>query len=298
MTEHQNKIFSAFIISAVTFLGFEALSLILGYNEVEAFRTSAVYLFLFHVFWIAFIFDLHLKTAPSVDITSALFQDLFRRAIIQRFQHFYRWVFLRHFLNYFVLPTILFWSTVILLFLNPFRGELKQLVIIVSTISYALNYWHMKDHITANFSAHHPSVRFLVISKLLTAFMAYAALVGFAWYFGLSGSWIYVLILAVTFFLMHQALMIYDYHNSHLFLIVAGAAIVSAWVGVWVYHNWTYQYFTAALILLAVYNTVWGFLHHYLEKTFSSRVALEYLILGLLVVSIIFATHNFGTRII
>jgi hypothetical protein len=298
MNTHQNKILSTIIITVITFLGFESLSVIIGLNEVGLFQTTAAYLFLFHIAWIAFMFDLHLKNQGSVALGSAKFRFLIRQAIVQRFEHFFQWKYFKHFINYFVLPSILFWATAGLLFLNPFRAELKQIIIVASTITYCLNFLHMNEHLTAKMESRSGWLKLLSLAKLFAAYEAYAAIIGLSWYLGLEQNVIFYFVLAVTFFLIYQALFAYGYHKPGLVFTAIFLSAIVAWIGTWVYHNWNYQYFTGALMLLALYNTIWGFIHHILEKTFTSKVALEYLILGLLVVSIILATHNFGTRIV
>jgi hypothetical protein len=298
MNQHQHKILSSLIVTTITFLGFESLSVIIGLNQVSAFTTTAIYLFLFHIFWIAFVFDLHLKRLSPASFTSARFGALVRQALLARFEHFFNWKYFRHFINYFILPSILFWATTVLLFLNPFANQLKQALVIISTFAFAVAYWHMKEHASAKFEAHKSWLPVLATIKLFVAYIAFSAVIGFSWYFDLGREMVFYYVLAVSFFLIHQALFSYNYNKPKLVFFTIAASALIAWVGLWVYGNWTYQYFTGGLVLLALYNTIWGFIHHSLDKTFTTKIALEYLILGLLVVSIIFATHNFGTQIL
>jgi hypothetical protein len=298
MNQHQHKILSALIVTTITFLGFESLAVIIGLYQTPAFITTAVYLFLFHIFWIAFVFDLHLKRVAAVSLNSARYRSLVREALLQRFEHFLNWRYIRHFINYFILPSILFWSTILLLFLNPFNQGLKQIIVIVSTVTFSVAYWHLKEHVSARQEAHHSWLRVLATAKIVVAYLAFAAVIGYSWYYGLGSQIVFYYIAAVAFLLIHQALFSYNYHKSGLVLTTLVLAVAIGGAGAWVYQNWTYQYFTGALVLLALYNTVWGFIHHYLDKTFTTKVALEYLIFGLLIISIIFATHNFGTKIV
>jgi hypothetical protein len=97
---------------------------------------------------------------------------------------------------------------------------------------------------------------------------------------------------------MHAALFSHNHTSVRLSMTTLACSLLVGSLSIWVYHNWTYQYFTGALILLVLYNTLWGFIHHYVDRTFTSRLALEYLILGLLVASIILAGHNFGVRLV
>ncbi|HEX5430192.1 MAG TPA: hypothetical protein VFX17_03910 [Patescibacteria group bacterium] len=298
MNTHQNKILSNFIITVVLFLGLETLSVLIGLNQIWEFLSVAWYLFAFQVIWIAFMFDLHLKDSRPVSLASVQFRHILRDAFVQRLRHFGNFQYLRHFANYYVLPTILFWSAAALLFLNPFRPELKQVVILISAFAFCLNFAHMHEHLSRKLSANSAWLRILSVAKLLVAYEAYAGIIGICWYFAYPTKVVFWLTVAVTFFLMHQALFAHGFQKSRVYLFAIIFALFSGLIGVWAFHNWTYQYLTAALILLALYNTVWGFMHHYLEKTFTSKIALEYLVLGLLVVSIILATHNFAAQVI
>ena len=50
--------------------------------------------------------------------------------------------------------------------------------------------------------------------------------------------------------------------------------------------------------MLAVYNTLWGLLHHYLDQTLTRRVVLDYLMMAVFVISVLLASHNFHQQII
>src|SRR5207253_2431219 len=105
-------------------------------------------------------------------------------------------------------------------------------------------------------------------------------------------------VLTLTFLLVYQALFQHGLLNFMVFLCVIVIALTVAIVSVWVYHNWSTEYFTAGLVMLAVYNTLWGILHHYLEKTLTRKIVLEYLAMMVLIISLVFAGHNFNQRVI
>jgi len=298
MTQHQHKILSAFIISAVTFLSFEALSFTAGIYELRAYFALAVYIAIFHIFWIGFIFDLHLKHREPVDLTSARYRGLLRQALKQRFQHFLNWRYFKHYINYLILPAILFWSVIILIFLNPFRESMKQIVIIASSFALTVVYWHMKEHVTARLESRMPWLKVLAAVKLFAAFMAFAALFGFVWYFGLSQNFLFYFVLGATFFLIYQALYQYDFHSGTLLFSVLLCSVLIGLAAIWIYRVWSVEYFTAALALLALYNTLWGLIHHYIDRTLTARITFEYIIMAVVVLSIVYATHNFANRLV
>jgi hypothetical protein len=298
MTQHQHKILSALIISFVTFFGLMSLSVMIGQNQSSLFLISALELFIFQVVWIAFVFDLHLKRARAVELSSVQFRHLLYQGIVLRFKHFFHWPYLRHFINYLVLPTILFWSSVILLYLNPFSSGLKLTIVVLASFAFLQAYWHMKEHLTSHLVDQHYSLRMLTWIKVLVAYASFAATLGICFYFGLPSTIVFYFVLASSLLLMHQALISYGFNAIRLSVFTLCASLLLGLVGVWVYHNWNYQYFTGGLILLALYNTLWGFAHHYTEKTLDTKTALEYLVFGILIVSIIFATHNFGVRVV
>jgi len=297
MNPHQNKILSTILIATVIFLGLQTLSVLIALNQTTIFAKISIILFAFIVFCVSFIFDLHLKRSAVASFTSAKFRHLMWQALRQRFHHFFDWKFLKHYLNYLVLPSILFWAIVILVYLNPFAGNLKQILILASTFSFVLYFWHMKEHITSNMEAHEKMLRLLATTKLLAVYAAFAATIGISWYYGLNSGVVFISSAAVSFLLVRQALISYSLGNPDTNFLTFIFSILIGFAAIWVYKNWTYQYFTAALLLAILYNTFWGLLHHKLDRTLNKKIVWEYILLDILVLAIIFSTHNFGPRI-
>lgn len=293
-----HKILSTFFVSIITLLGFASLGAIIGLNQPEIFFKTAVYIYAFHILWIVFVYDLHLKHRASVELTSAKLRDLIRRALIVRFKHFLHWPYLRHYLNYLILPTLVFWSVAMLLYMNPFFMGLKNAIIFAATGTLAVYYWHMKEHLAARFEQRSWSLKVFGAVKLIAAYLVFAAVFGAATYYGLDRNLLFYFVLTTSFLLIYQALFQHDFTGPKMTLIILAVSVLIGITGVWIVLIWNAQYFTAALVLLAIYNTLWAFVHHTLDKTFTSQLALEYLVLAMLIVSIIFATHNFGTRVI
>ena len=298
MTEHQHKNLSAGIISSITFFGFESLAILIGLSQTQIFIQTAIYIFLFHIFWIAFIFDLHLKHNQAISLSSAKFPSLFRQAVALRFKHFLNWRYSVHFLNYLVLPAITYWAVVILLYLNPFHPQEKQLIIVTSSFALTVAYWYTKRHLSAKLESRFVWFRILSWVKLFSVFLAYSAIYGIVRYFGLSGSAFIYATAAASFLLIYQALFAYGYHTAKLITLSLLGSIVLAVVGYWIYGLWSTEYYSAALVMLCCYNLLWGLIHHSVDHTLNRRIIVEYLVLAILILSIILASHNFHTRII
>jgi hypothetical protein len=300
-SDQKQKLVSIVIATAVSFLGFEILSYILGATyQLNYFSRVSVAVYLFHLFWLTFLFDLHFKKrgilgqfAPNTHWLRLLLLG-FR----QRVLHVLTWKYFRHYVNFLILPSVLYWSVVLLMSINPFESELKQALILFSSAGLAVVYWYLKDIYSKNFELHHTGVKLLSLVKVYTSFVFYAAVVGQTFYFGMGPGFLFLTVAIVTFLLVYQAL--FQHHflgvRALLFPSLAIALVLGA-VSYWIYGVWSYQYLTAAVLMAAVYNTCWGLFHHYLDKNLSRRLAFEYLLILFLALSILLTTGDFGARI-
>jgi len=76
-------------------------------------------------------------------------------------------------------------------------------------------------------------------------------------------------------------------HGLHYLVLVLGL-LVSAFFFVYFKHNSTGQVLSAALG--SVYYTFWGISHHLLENRLTKLIALEYILVGVFVFFLLFAT--------
>ena len=291
MTQKQHKILSTLIITAVSFFGFEILNYIIGLYQLRGSLFVAIYFYAFHIFWLFFLFDLHLKA--KID-----WQKSFVEGLRERFAHLKQWAYIRHFLNYLILPSILYWSAVILMFLNPFNYNLKHAIAFTTTAALSVAYYYMKEHISRKFEHDSNWLFVLAIVKLFAVFMSYSAAVALTFYMGMNTNFLFDMVLVATFLLLYQALFQHGLLNLEIILWVLGIALLMACCSLWVYHNWNTEYFAAALGLVAIYNMFWGLLHNYLDKTLDKKIALEYLAMMILILSLILASHNFSQKVI
>ncbi len=300
MNERQHRFLSTLIVTVGAFLGFEAVSYSIGIYQLKQSLYLSFYIYAFHIFWLTFIFDLHFKKRNVLAELRLNYKGakLVWEGFKQRCGHVRKWEYLRHYQNYLVLPGILYWACVILLFLNPFNGGLKQALIFFTTVAMAVAYWFMKEHVSRRLEHMDWWIKILAIVKLFAAFLVYSALVGVTFHFGYEAGFLSLATSTLTFLLVYQALFQHNLLTFSIFLWIVIVALVMAIVSLWVYSNWNTEYFAAGVVMLAVYNTLWGILHHYLDHTLTRKVAFEYLVMMIFVISVLFASHNFNQRVI
>lgn len=298
--ETKNKILSTLIVTTGAFLGFEAISKAIDIYQLSSSLYLSLYIYIFHIFWLTFIFDLHLKKRgvlanARLNHTGA---QMVWMALKERVEHLRRWDYFRHYQNYLVLPGIMYWGTVILLLLNPFDSFFKQTIIVCSTLALSVSYWYMKEHVSKRLEHEDHWIKVLSLVKLYAAFIIFSSTVGVTFYFGFNPSFLFLATLTLTFLLVYQALFQHRLLNFSVFMYTLGVAMIMGLVSLWVYVNWNSEYFTAGLVMLAVYNALWGILHHHLDHNLTNKIVFEYLAMMIFIVTLIFASHNFSQRII
>jgi hypothetical protein len=300
LDSYKHKITSVIIATVATYFGFQSLELILGIYQVETYFVVAWYVYAFHVFWLVFIFDLHFKTHGHFERARMRFQGLavFWDAFKSRTRHLYHWIYIRKYLNYLLLPTIFYWSVILLMYLNPFHELFKDGLIIASTAALAVTYWYFKEAFSRHMEVHEAGLKVLNLVKLLAAYLVFASLFAVGWYYGVSRSSMMAAAFVLTFLLAYQALYQHRLLTSHVYpaMLMLGS-ITALSFGV-VYLNWGYNYYTAALIVSVAYNLCWGVLHRYLDRTLTRKLLWEYVFMFVVVVSFILATHDFKGRIL
>lgn len=300
VSAQNHKYISTLIISVGALLGFEALSYIVGIYQLTTALHVSFYVYALHIFWLTFVFDLHLKKR-SVLVEARLNNKgarMLLAAFRQRIKHLHQWEYFRHYQNYLVLPGLLYWSAVILIFLNPFNNILKHLIILSASVAMSVAYWYLKEHVSRKLEALEHWIRVLSLVKLFAAFLVYSAVIGVTFHYGYSVDFLLPAIITLTFLLVYQALFQHELLNFQIFVWIIIISLVMGLVSLWVYNYWNTEYLTAGLVMLAVYNTLWGILHNYLDKTLTYKVAFEYLVMMIFIVSFLFASHNFNQKVI
>lgn len=297
------------IVAAAVFasvLGFQAASAALDAYEVSAFFSIAAYVYLFLFFLELFVFDLHLKNARSLKTL----EKTFLSGIQRRFYYLAEPRHFMHFLNYLILPGIIYWMTILLLYLDPFETASKQGLIAVSSLALAISFWYMK----AVFYEHHEASRitrqWIFFTKLYASYIAYAAAFGITRYFGpysgdrdlgyavLGTYWFSLVVFCVTFALLYQALFQHHHISFRMLNIILLAAALIALVSYFVYETWNANYYSGALVLSGIYNTIWGIIHHkFIDHNLTREAVYEYLAVLFVILVIVFSTTNFSERV-
>lgn len=294
------------IASLTAFLGLEAAGSALGLNEVPTFFAVSFAVFLFLVIWQIFIFDLHLKTRTLGSLEKSLAAGLRERfSYLANLHHFL------HFQNYLILPNIIYWMTIILLYLNPFDDIPKQAWIILGALALGASQWYMKTVFLAHKEASGAARQIIFLTKLYASYVSFAAAFGISRYFGalppeirppeyftLGAPWFAVITISITVLLLYQALFQHHYVGFKIlkYLIFTGLGL--ALVGYIVFYYWNVNYYSGALVMTGVYNAIWGLMHHkYIDKNLTKKIVYEYLAVLFVILVIVFSTTNFAQRI-
>jgi hypothetical protein len=295
----QHKVVSVIIATVCVYFGFQALDLILGIYQVETYFTVAWYVFAFHVFWLTFIFDLHLKRSGHLAHARVHFKGarILWEALKNRVRHLYHWNYLRHYLNYLILPAVLYWSVIVLMYLNPFHELFKDALIVASTAATAVAYWYLKEAFSHHMELHHSGLKVLSLVKIFTAYLSYTSLIALGWYFGLSLSVMLPVVFIISFLLLYQALFQHRLLRWDVYPAMLMFATLMSLVFAAVFQSWNVNYYTAGLMVGVVYNGAWSILHRYLDRTLNWKILWEYAFMLVVLVSLILATHDFQGRI-
>jgi hypothetical protein len=271
------------IAGLIALLGLESMSLTLEIYQLESFFRLSLYVYLFLIFLQSFIFDLHLKDPSDWS---------------KRFAYMFQKQHLVHFLNYLVLPFVIYWSTVVLLYLNPFEQTVKQVLIFSSTIAIAAVFWYLKGVFYEHKQTGHYTRQPVFLAKLYASFVAFTAALGISRFHGQDEFFFAILVFGVTFFLLHQAIFQHHYVGHMTIKLLLSASTLLGVAAFFLYLYWGVNYFSGAVVLTSIYNTIWGLIHHkYLDRNLTREIAYEYLAVLFVILVIIFSTTNFAQRI-
>jgi hypothetical protein len=126
----------------------------------------------------------------------------------------------------------------------------------------------------------------LILSTILTSFLAYSVV--WAFFRDLSTSiW---LILLIFFFLTSLLF----YQIFHLFGVLRKRSVIYALFSslaltqiAWILCFWPIEYFFSGILLTIVFYSFWGLIHHQLENTLTKMLVIEYVALSLVIFFII-----------
>lgn len=303
------KIISAVAIAFVVPAGFEICAYILNLNQSAIFLEVALAVYAYLFIKISLLYDLHFKNPGALgrarirheNMPQRVFRALrvFFSAAGDRFSHMARWSGMRQLLNYLLLPGLIFWATIDIIYLNFGDLKIQQLFILLSSIALVFLYWNLKEIFYRKREKVDWDI-FAVLSvvKLYTAFLLLSASIGTARRFCLSSDLLVLGVFALMFLLIYQALF---QHNSIKLSNINYALCIAAVMAVAAYEVlrfWGFNYFTAGIFLTSVYNMLWGIFHARLDKVLTVRVVLEHLIISLLIITMVLSATNFQAKIL
>lgn len=293
----KHKLVVVLIAAGISLLGLEVVSFTLGIYQVFLALRISFYVYLALVFLQTFVFDMHLR--PSSTLQAA--ERTFFQALKERFQYLkvkHHWL---HFQNYLILPGLIYWTTVSLLYLNSFDRGVKQVFIFLSSLALVICFWYLKTVFLRHVEAKRTTRQLIFIVKLYASYLSYAAALGVLRFFDFSGLnvyWFVSTVFCVTFLIMYQALFQHHYVGFKTIKILLGTGIFLAAIGYAVYRLWNVNFYSGALVLTAFYNTVWGLVHHHrIDKNLTREMVYEYLAVLFVILVIVFSTTNFAERI-
>jgi hypothetical protein len=294
VSERQHHAISVAAVTLISFIGLEGLAAMNNLYQPAQYVYLAIAVYAFQLLWLVFIFDLHFRDrgTPIGDAES------FLHALHVRFRHLYTWKNIRHLYNAAMLPGIIYWATVLLVGINFGHVELQQVLVVTSSVSLVVCYTLFKE-IFRTKQLPVSNARFLLLyyAKLYAAWLAYAAALGVVWYYCFPAAAFYTLAFAVTFTLKYQALYQYNSLGFRNVALAAAVALAMCAVSYFVFAYWNVNYFSAGLLMAAVYNLMWGMLFHSVNQRFTRDNIFENLIIFVIMVVIVFGTTNFAERI-
>ncbi len=309
MQARTQKIISSLLLGLVVILGFQALIYILNLNQAGLFFRSAFYIWLYLMFYIALVYDLHFKTRGNWSRAALKHQDvagiasrkikIFFSALSERVQHLGKIAFLRHWLNYLILPTLVFWGTVGVFYVNFGFYKIQQITAILSSVALLLNFYFLKEVFIRQKIKVDPDI-FITLSvvKIYAVTLVYAASLSLVRHYCLDPKYFALGIFTLTFLLIYQALFQHDFINSKNLGISLVISLVLAVAGYFLVIFWGYNYFTGAVFLAVFYNLLWGIFHYSLDRMLNVKVFLEIAIISLILASMVFGVTNFKAQLL
>lgn len=300
LQSYKHKIIYVVLTTVAAYFSFQSLDLILDLYQVDTYMTVAWYVFVFHILWLAFVFDLHLKTKGHIQAARLLGKQglaMFLSALAFRIKHFWHWDYLKHYLSYLIIPTLLYWGVIILMYLNPFHPNFKDGLIIITTAALSVTYWYLNETFSRNMELHQTGLKVLLVVKIFAAYLTFTSVLALGVYYGLDKVSVYALAFIGTALLVYQALFQHRLMTKKGWIGIVGLSIIMSVIVGAVNAKWGVNYFTGGLVVTAIYNTLWGIMHKYLDRTLSKQVLWEYSFMLLVLLSLIISTHKFPGKI-
>ena len=309
MTLKTHKAIHAAINLVVAIVSFEALIAIINLNEPVIYIKTAFYIGWFYILQTILLYDLHYKNRGSLERArkqhagmAASFKrnlKVFLSAFTDRCRHLARWHFFRNWLVYLILPGVIFWGTVCLIFINFGFTRIQQIFAVLSAGALFLNYWYLKEIFSRAKEVVDPDI-FVVLSivKIYASALAYGVIIALIRRYCLDATYAILGTFCTTFLLIFQALFqhrLVNLKNMAITLLICLVMAILSW-GVLIF--WGYNYFTAAIFLATCYNLMWAIFHHNLDNALTWQNFWEILIVSIIVAAMVLSVTNFKARIL
>src|SRR5581483_327821 len=263
----------------------------------------------FFIAQIALLYDLHFKQRGVIKRARQLHKPhnhsffLYLRkvaatATLDRSAHL-KWSSLKLWVNYLILPGIIFWGSICIFFVNFGFPKIQQVFVALSSAAFFLNYLYLKEIFRRGKELIDRDI-FVILTtvKIYASALVYSAAIALVKSYCLSGWYLVLSILALTFLLIYQALFqhrLVTGKNLAITLLIAGTMSVLGYgMLVW----WGYNYFTAAVFLTACYNLLWGIFHYHLDRALTWQAFWEILVISVIVAAMLFSVTNFKARLL
>ncbi len=312
MTIKHQKFISAILIAFVVFGGFEILIAIINLNQPIWFVKAGFAIWLYLALKIGLLYDLHFKNPgalgraikkhESIEHWLLRSSKVVLSALLDRFSHLATKDHWLKFQNYLILPGILFWSTVILIYKNssPVSDRpLQQFFALLSGLSLVVTYWYLKEIFLRKSEKVESDVfAGLASVKVYAASIAYGSALAILRRFCLDNSLFVMAVFCLTFLLIYQALFQHKQVNIKNIFKTLLISTVMAVLGYFIYRFWPYNVYTAMVLMATVFNALWGILHYYIDGALTKKVFVETLLICLLIAIMLFSVTNFKERIL
>lgn len=296
MTLKTQKIISTTLIFFAVAFSFAVLTIIVNLNQPTIFLKTAVVVWLYIWLKIALLYDLHFKYhGKSKSLTPHMWMD----ALKDRFDHLLHWKYYSQALIYLLLPGILFWSTVTLLYVEMGHEKLQYIFAVLSTIALTVNYAYIKEAFLRKQEKLDRDI-FIALSvvKVYTSALMFAASISIMRRFCLDPELFVMAIFCIVFLLLYPALWQHKLITIKNILYILGISAVLSLVSYYIYIYWGYNFVTAAIFFAVIYNLFWGIFHYHLDKALTRKTLFEIILVCAILAYMVLSITNFRAQIV
>lgn len=309
MTLKGQKTITAVAVGLAALGGLESLVLIINLDQTDIFLHTAIWTFVGLWVMMALLFDLHLKVPGALHRASqrhgssgyrlARLAKIGLSAFWDRFDHMRSWSYFKRLLASLLVPGMLFWATLALLYLNFGQAKIQQILVLCSGAGLIVHYWYFKEHFNRHQEKAGSAVFVaLTVVKIYTSAVTFGAIMALTKRFCLEPQYFLAGVFSTTFLLMYQAIFQHKMTSAKNTVTTAALSAVLAYAGLPILRNWGYNYFTAAVFWTALYNLLWGSYHYYLDKALTKKAFFEILVITLIIAVMVLSVTNFKARIL